>query len=983
MEAHVLSEFVEGLKEAYRERLFNMEEQWPPVRGDKLIKLHLVEAEKEEGFRAGLPQPGAPNEKVKRTPILHENLFKIKEGKKPEKKLIVEGNAGIGKTTLCTMLAEGWAEGNILTQFDCVLLLPLREQLVSSASSLTDLLALHHPDEIICEPVVRHLKRIRGKGVLIIADGWDELSEANRSKASFLYNLLFGRHLPFISVLLTSRPSASAPLHDLPSVDRLVEVVGFNEENIKQYIESEFDQFPEKASSLIEQLENNPVLESVCSVPLNCAIVCNLWHTLDRELPRTLTELYTQIVLNIILRNIKKKFPDCPIGLNSFDEIPNDLQDTFWLICEFAYECLLLDQLVFSEAELSSRLPDVGDKLQCFGLLQSARSLLPVGHGLSFHFAHLTIQEFMAALHLATLPNEEKLKVVKASARSVRFNMVWRFMFGLASKLYRESDKVISFNDSLVDQFLMAKNQDVLALCHVAFEASDPDIALRVCKMSVRHLFHRGLSTPFDCVAGFHVLRYAEKCDNMVIRISYCAIDDMLLKKLTDILSDANGHLQVRDLSLVKTKVSDKGVADLFKRASVAFTALDTLLLYKNNFTGIMSIFIHKTSTSLTQLDLSTNPLGVSGIQSLETAVRSGALIKLESLGLSNTLTDDADINGALLTTLLQSISSHCARLLGLDLSVNNLGLPGLCSVVENVPLGLNSIGFSGCFLTSADIVMLIHFLKSANVICKKLKLLNLSSNCIDDDGVIALAECLPERFPSLVGFNVSPLGAVLLYGNPVSEELIHMCNDNLKVIEETAVLNKFIPQEYEEVHTTDVWDVLLSEMICTICDDDRLASHVTIFFPDPFFHNPNSSSDEPTYSTTELQGTYTHTDSDVSVADSSSDEVATPTLPTSSPYYQASSVPPELTLSVLDKELKTLTKPIKFGVSLGIPQHILEVIQQDNRFNTEGQKIALFQFIAKNYKSLRITWSIIADALHDIDYGDLSSIVRRKYCTI
>ncbi len=50
---------------------------------------------------------------------------------------------------------------------------------------------------------------------------------------------------------------------------------------------------------------------------------------------------------------------------------------------------------------------------------------------------------------------------------------------------------------------------------------------------------------------------------------------------------------------------------------------------------------------------------------------------------------------------------------------------------------------------------------------------------------------------------------------------------------------------------------------------------------------------------------------------------------------------------------------------------------------DTEGQKIALFQFIAKNYKSLGITWSIIADALHDIDYGDLSSAVRGKYCTI
>ncbi len=40
-----------------------------------------------------------------------------------------------------------------------------------------------------------------------------------------------------------------------------------------------------------------------------------------------------------------------------------------------------------------------------------------------------------------------------------------------------------------------------------------------------------------------------------------------------------------------------------------------------------------------------------------------------------------------------------------------------------------------------------------------------------------------------------------------------------------------------------------------------------------------------------------------------------------------------ELTLSALDKELKTLTKPIPFGVSLGVPQERLEIIQQDNKF--------------------------------------------------
>ncbi len=852
-----MDKFIASIRWKYKERLLNRDEQWPPVRGDRLINLQLVEAEKEEGFRAGLPQHGAPDDTVKRTPILHGDLFKVEEGNKPVRKVIVEGNAGIGKTTLCTMLAEGWAEGKILSHFHCVLLLPLREHEVSSATSLAELFKLLHSSERIRTSVIEELEEREGEGVLIIADGWDELSEENRSKMSFLYKLFFGGFLPFASVLLTSRPSASAPLHDLPSVNRLVEVTGFNEENIKQYIESEFNQFPEKASSLIEQLENNPVIQSVCSVPLNCAIVCNLWHTSDQELPRTLTELYTQIVLNIILRNVKKKFPYCPISLNKFDEIPNALQDTFWLICEFAYECLLLDQLVFSEAELASRLPEVGDKLQCFGLLQSARSLLPVGQGLSFHFAHLTIQEFLVALHLATLPNQEKLKVVKANAGSERFGMVWRFVFGLASKYNgSHSDKVISLDDGLMDQFLVAKGgglmpqfpfetNSVLALCHVAFEALDPSFSTKVCKRHGKNLLH--FSTCFDCVAGFYVLRHAAKCDDMVISVSSCPIDDKLLKKLTDILSNANGKLQVKELSLQQTKLSEEGVADLFKRASAAFTTLRYLFLSKNNFTDIKLSFTHTYCTSLTGMDLSHNPLGVSGMQSLETAIRAEVLVNLWSLDLSNTLTEDADVNGALLTTLLQSIAAHCAQLENLDLSDNNLGLPGLCSVVENIPLGLDDIelkvthlttsfpsesqytvtcemlnllpnslrccifnrsNFSGtagtlllakflqsfqsleqfhcsdCSLTSADIIMLIHHLKSANVICKNLYWLDLMNNSIDDEGVRALAECLPELFPSLDKFSLKiELIGVDLHSNSVSEELIHKCNEHLKVL--------------------------------------------------------------------------------------------------------------------------------------------------------------------------------------------------------
>ncbi len=825
--------FISSIRNKYRKRHIQSEKkQWPPVRGDRLINLQLVKAKKEEGFRAGLPQH-RECDAVKRTPIRYGDLFTTHTSKKPIAKLIVEGNAGMGITTLCNMLAEGWAENKILTQFDCVLLLPLRDSRVSAATNISELFKLLHYSEKIRTAVVEDLEEREGEGVLIIADGWDELSKENQSEHSFLYDLLFGNVVPFASVLLTSRPSASAPLHNLPSVDRLIEVVGFNEENVKEYIMSEFEDCPKKALSLIEELENNPVIQSVCSVPLNCAIVCHLWHTLDQSLPRTRTELYTQIVLNIIFRNIKK-FPKCSIGLslNSFDKIPDDLQNTFWLICEFAYECLLLDQLVFSEDELATRLPNIGEKLHCFGLLQSAQSLLPVGHGLSFHFAHLTIQEFLAALHLSTLSNEKKLEVAKIYANSYRFGMVWRFVFGLCGKLTgRCSKKVIVCSEVLFNYFVELSQKQYavdnkLFLCHLAFESLQPNFAIILCHSFNKKLLNSVTFASLDCFVSFHVLRYLTKCDDMRVRLCSCGLTDKLLKEFTDILSEANGKLKMSSVHFSNNKLTIKGMTDLFERAQSSFHALKSLSLMSNNISN--ANFLTRISCKhLGFLVLSNNPLGVTGIQSLETGVQTRMLRNLFFLDLSNTLTDDVDINEALLTTLLPSLASHCSKLEQLCLSDNILSPQGMCTVMNNIQqlkhlsltktlvtdiyckelldLQLQTIGspiicsvnvsgcnFSGsnclvlvkfllsskvldcwnCSLTSADIVALINYLKTANVVCENLTKWDLGYNNIDEEGVSALIKNVPELFPGLKRFGETDFECINLRGNPGSEAL-------------------------------------------------------------------------------------------------------------------------------------------------------------------------------------------------------------------
>ena len=164
-------------------------------------------------------QRGRKGKDIKRTPLAYGDLFKMESGNRRIRKVLVEGDAGIGKTTLCVAVSEDWANGKLFQQFELVLLLPLRMKAVASASSLPKLLKLLHSSPILCNSVARYLEDEQGENVLIIADGWDELGEAGQQKGSFLYQFLCGHRFCLMSVVVTSRPSASAPLRELPDID--------------------------------------------------------------------------------------------------------------------------------------------------------------------------------------------------------------------------------------------------------------------------------------------------------------------------------------------------------------------------------------------------------------------------------------------------------------------------------------------------------------------------------------------------------------------------------------------------------------------------------------------------------------------------------------------------------------------------------------------------------------------------------------------
>ena len=611
------------------------------------------------------------------------------------KTIVIQGEAAVGKTVLCTSIVEDWASGKLFQEFQIVLLLPLSSSSVASASSLSGLLNVLYTDFKVdtCSKVASYLKRNRQHNVLIIADGWEELQAAQCQTGSFLHSLLFSTDViptSSVTVLITSRPGCVQMNDTLQSVNRLITLTGFDRKALEAIVQSEFASDFKRVRYLTAQLNDNPLVARICGIPLNFAIVCHQCQSSDAEpLPNTITGFYSKLIWTLASASIKNNDPH-ESSLSSHHDLPDELQQSWWQVCELAFRNIEKGHNTYSPSDAAAFISsEKRKKISYFGMIKPISVLADSrSDSLSFSFLHPHFKSYLAALHLAKQPQEAQLKFMRelvADAECKTTINFWHFFITNYTRV------VLNVNPDIIVQVLKIlstanKQKYCMDLCHLSYEAKNNVVNQKVVEaislVDSRVLRFGHSRNVYDCTSIVYVLQNVTQECKVEINFQDCNLKPEHINHLANALQEKSSIVQVRGLNLSGNKLSNSLAVDFFSKAAAALKSLKILILRKCDIgttldiKAILSALTEPSCQTLTRFDLSFNPISISFLQTLQKHIESYATFEsLQNLGLKGSLKHD--VTTRFLVNFSDTLSSKCKCLQRLDLSDNNLGEPG------------------------------------------------------------------------------------------------------------------------------------------------------------------------------------------------------------------------------------------------------------------------------------------------------------------
>uniref|UniRef100_A0A8C5N7F5 NACHT, LRR and PYD domains-containing protein 4-like n=1 Tax=Gouania willdenowi TaxID=441366 RepID=A0A8C5N7F5_GOUWI len=605
--------------------------------------------------------------------ITLEELFKAPPGRpRPIRTVMTKGVAGIGKTLLTHKFTVDWAEDKAQQEVHFTFPLTFRELNVLRGRSFS-LVGL--VDHFFSGSKEAGICSFQDFLVLFIFDGLDEcrlpldflstqtLTDVSESTSVevLLINLIRGELLPSARLWITTRPAAA---NQIPPecVDMVTEVRGFTDPQKEEYFRKRSTD-EEQVSRIMSHIRTCRSLHIMCHIPLFCWITATVLEDMLKsrekgELPRTLTQMYSHYV---VLQNKVKmvKFDGGAATDQHWSPQSREMMES-------------LGKLAFEQLDLTECGMDLRAASVCSGVFtQVFIEESSLYQDKVFTFIHLSLQEFLAALH------------VHQTFISSKVNLLEHKPLNLPHSGGQPDFNL--FHQSAVDEALRSPNGHLDLFLRFLLGLSLPT--------NQRLLQGLLTQTGSDLQTNQRTVKYIKKklskrlSTERSINLFHClneVNDHSLLEQIQQ--SMRSGSLSTEELSpaqwsaLVFILLSSQEHLDVFdlKRFSPSEEAFLKLLpvikASKNvdlSFCGLserscaaLSSVLSSQSSSVKHLDLSNNDLQDSGVKLLCEGLKSPHC-KLDYL---------RSVRSHVPSTLSSALSSNSSSVRELDLSYNHPG---------------------------------------------------------------------------------------------------------------------------------------------------------------------------------------------------------------------------------------------------------------------------------------------------------------------